>query len=168
MPLASSHVAVISSHACAAVQIAGVTVDGKGGNKDAVLVLVAAETERQMSWSRLESLIMHWAVSAVRPAACAVAYCSNTAPHAARLCAAVRCVHHLPLACNPACLAHHQRASAPPQSAGPLTAEPLLPSCLEPAFTPSTHPHTCIQPRTPTPSTHPPAAAGPRREVGDA
>lgn len=49
------------------VQIAGVTIDGKGGNKDAVLVLVAAETERQMSWSRLESLIMHWAVSAVRP-----------------------------------------------------------------------------------------------------
>mmetsp|Transcript_16373 Transcript_16373/g.28069 ORF Transcript_16373/g.28069 Transcript_16373/m.28069 type:complete len:284 (+) Transcript_16373:120-971(+) len=39
------------------------TIVQKGSDKTAVVVLVATETERTMSWSRLEGLIMHWASS---------------------------------------------------------------------------------------------------------
>lgn len=61
-PLHAQLSSFTTSDVDAALQLAGVTVDSKTG-KDAVLVLVAAETERQMSWSRLESLIMHWATT---------------------------------------------------------------------------------------------------------
>lgn len=44
----------------AAVQIAGVIASGKKG-KSAVISIVAQETERLASWSRLEGLNLHWA-----------------------------------------------------------------------------------------------------------
>jgi len=43
-----------------ALSVTGTIVD-KNGEKSAVLVFVATETERQASWSRLEGLILHWA-----------------------------------------------------------------------------------------------------------
>ncbi|KAJ9534572.1 hypothetical protein V8C86DRAFT_2646662 [Haematococcus lacustris] len=46
----------------AALSVTGTTV-AKGGEKSAVLVFVSTETERQASWSRLEGLILHWAVT---------------------------------------------------------------------------------------------------------
>lgn len=52
----------------AACSVAGVTVT-KGSGKVAVLSLVVTETERQMTWSRLEGLLLHWAVSRKAPPA---------------------------------------------------------------------------------------------------
>eukprot|EP00877_Chromochloris_zofingiensis_P000574 jgi/Chrzof1/10517/Cz05g01210.t1 len=46
----------------AAVSVAGVIVEGRKG-RQAVMSIVACETERQMTWSRLEGLLFHWAVS---------------------------------------------------------------------------------------------------------
>ncbi|KAL6757796.1 hypothetical protein V8C86DRAFT_2613602 [Haematococcus lacustris] len=46
----------------AALSITG-TIVAKGSEKSAVLVLLCTETERQASWSRLEGLFLHWAVT---------------------------------------------------------------------------------------------------------
>lgn len=46
----------------AALSVAGVVVTEKG-KRTAVASLVACETERQMTWSRLEGLRFHWAVA---------------------------------------------------------------------------------------------------------
>lgn len=46
---------------------AGISATGliyqQGGDKTAYIALVATETSRQASWSRLEGLLLHWAVS---------------------------------------------------------------------------------------------------------
>jgi len=52
----------------AACSVAGVKLV-KGGKKTALLSLVVTETERQMTWSRLEGLLLHWAVSRKPPPA---------------------------------------------------------------------------------------------------
>lgn len=52
----------------AACSVAGVVVK-RGGSRKAVLSLVVTETERQMTWSRLEGLLLHWAVSRKAPPA---------------------------------------------------------------------------------------------------
>jgi len=52
----------------AACSVAGVKLV-KGGKKTALLSLVVTETERQMTWSRLEGLLLHWAVSRKAPPA---------------------------------------------------------------------------------------------------
>lgn len=46
----------------AALSVAGVILNDKG-KRTAVAALVACETERQMTWSRLEGLRFHWAVA---------------------------------------------------------------------------------------------------------
>ncbi|KIZ06204.1 hypothetical protein MNEG_1755 [Monoraphidium neglectum] len=46
----------------AALSVAGVIVSDKG-KRTAIASLVACETERQMTWSRLEGLRFHWAVA---------------------------------------------------------------------------------------------------------
>eukprot|EP00879_Flechtneria_rotunda_P013466 GHRR01014060.1.p1 GENE.GHRR01014060.1~~GHRR01014060.1.p1 ORF type:complete len:243 (+),score=71.88 GHRR01014060.1:1071-1799(+) len=50
----------------AALSVAGVIVK-KGSSKTALLSFVVTETERQMTWSRLEGLLLHWAVSRKAP-----------------------------------------------------------------------------------------------------
>lgn len=52
----------------AACSIAGVTVKS-GSSKTAMVSIVVTETERQMTWSRLEGLLLHWAVSRKAPPA---------------------------------------------------------------------------------------------------
>lgn len=52
----------------AALSIAGVAVKS-GSSKKALLSVVVTETERQMTWSRLEGLLLHWAVSRKSPPA---------------------------------------------------------------------------------------------------
>jgi len=47
----------------AALSVAGVVVSDKG-KRTAIASLVVCETERQMTWSRLEGLRFHWAVAA--------------------------------------------------------------------------------------------------------
>lgn len=66
--LETTNIEYTTTDIAAACSIAGVVVKS-GKNRTALASIVVTETERQMTWSRLEGLLLHWAVSRKAPPA---------------------------------------------------------------------------------------------------